>query len=207
MIWKILSGVSIAILLFVLLVWLVPDLRKWVKQQTGANQQLTDSLRTERTRRLRAEAESIRLKASQDRAETAYQQSLARQAAIIPQIKLDVSGMSAIQQRLATLESLIAQGLLKPTDTSKVTPVVSYNLPEQTALAIQLRICDSLKAHNFYVERAYASIKEAYRLRGDSMLLLRGWIYKGETIAAKKGWFTGRNFELRDHAKNPPVFK
>ena len=207
MIWKILSGVSIAILLFVLLAWLVPDLRKWLKQQTGTNQELTDSLRTERTRRLRTEAESIRLKASQDRAEMAYQQSLAKQNAIVPQIKLEVSGLSAMQQRLAILESLIAQGLLKPADTTVKTPAVSYNLPEQTALAVQLRICDSLKAHNFYVERKIATLSEAYRLRGDSMSLLHGCVEEGKTIADQKRLFTGRNKRLRLHSREPPVFR
>lgn len=204
MIWKILTGVLGVGLLFVLLFWFVPDLRRWGKSQTTTNQELSDTLRSERKRRETAENLLAIKTESFERIFRELELQLAKSATVVPNVKLEVSGLSALAQRQSNLENLIASGYLKPPDTAKVTPVVTYNVPANEALTIKLRVCDSLATRYTYIERGYAAMKEAYRLRGDSLKELREFTDDGKDLAQQKGWFTGRNKRLRQHAKTPP---
>ncbi|GAB3973802.1 hypothetical protein GCM10028806_28430 [Spirosoma terrae] len=204
MIWKILTGVLGVALLFVLLFWFVPDLRSWGKSQNSTNKELSDSLKSERTKSFNLANEQAKLSASLARIEREFEDARWRNATVVPNVKLEVSGLSAIAQRQSNLENLILSGYLKPPDTAKVTPVVTYNVPTNEALTIKLRVCDSMQARNSYVERGYAALKEAYRLRGDSLKELREFTDDGKDLAQQKGWFTGRNKRLRQHAKTPP---
>lgn len=204
MIWKIVSGVLGVGLLFVLLFWFVPDLRRWGKSQNSTNKELSDSLRSERAKSFNLANEQAKLSASLARIEREFEDARWRNATVVPNVKLEVSGLSAIAQRQSNLENLIASGYLKPPDTVRVTPVVTYNVPANEALTIKLRVCDSLETRYTYIERGYAAMKEAYRLRGDSLKELREFTDDGKDLAQQKGWFTGRNKRLRQHAKTPP---
>lgn len=205
MVWKIVTGVLAVALLFVLLFWFVPDLRRWGKSQTSTNKELSDSLKSERTKSFNLANEQAKLSASLERIEREFEDARWRNATVVPNVKLEVSGLSAIAQRQSNLENLIVSGYLKPPDTARVTPTVSYNLPANEALTIKLRVCDSMATRYSYIERGYAALKEAYRLRGDSLKEAKAFTAEGKEIASEKGWFTGRNKRLRKHSQSPPI--
>lgn len=201
MIWKWIIGAVLAIVIGYLLFTYVPGFRFWEKQRADELAQ-RDKLELLADANVKLIREFADFKAQIQRDK---QRSDDRQASVLPNIKVEVSGLTALAQRQANLENLIRSNLLTPDDTSKVTPVVSYNEPANKAITIKLRLFDSLQTRSIYIDRAYSSLNQAFKFRGDSMRKARDWIDEGKQIARKKGWFTGRNKELRQHAQHPPI--
>ncbi|QDK80841.1 hypothetical protein EXU85_20400 [Spirosoma sp. KCTC 42546] len=200
MIGKWIIGAILAIAIGYLLFTYVPGFRFWEKQRAEelANRDKLELLADANVKLIREFAD-FKAKIERDK-----QRSDDRQASVLPNIKVDVSGLSAIAQRQANLENLIRSNLLTPADTSKVTPVVAYNEPANKAITIKLRLFDSLQTRAMYIDRAYSSLNQAFRFRGDSMRKARDWIDEEVRINLLKGWFTGKNKLREAHIRKRP---
>ncbi|MVM35272.1 hypothetical protein GO755_34945 [Spirosoma sp. HMF4905] len=200
MIWKWIVGPAILAGIGYLLFTYVPGFKFWEKQRAQENT-ARDSLQrvTMANAKLAKDFADFKAQIEQDK-----KSSDDRSASVLPNIKVDVAGLTALAQRTANLENLIRSNLLTPADTAKATPVVSYNEPANQAITIKLRLFDSLQTKQIYTERAWSSLNQAYRIRGDTMGKARAWANEGKAIAKKKGLFTGRNKELREHSLHPP---